>query len=66
MSLADKRVESILGRAGKFYAEAGAKIAGSLKCERCGHVTACPAEKASEHLRSGWPRHCGYTMSLVR
>ncbi|WP_368911598.1 hypothetical protein [Taklimakanibacter deserti] len=34
---------------------------GILWCTKCGHTTSIDAADA---LRNGWPRHCGYTMTI--
>jgi hypothetical protein len=35
-----------------------------LHCESCGDVILCDLEDVEQFRRSGWPRHCGETMSV--
>lgn len=34
-----------------------------LECGMCGETQ--DLGEVSEHLKNGWPRHCGFTMSLI-
>lgn len=34
---------------------------GQVWCHECGHTEQV---NSGEALRSGWPKHCGYTMSI--
>ena len=34
---------------------------GQVWCTPCGHTTKCDAADA---FKNGWPRHCGYTMTI--
>lgn len=36
-----------------------------LKCEGCGRTISLNFEKASRYLSNGWPKCCGYTMTLI-
>jgi hypothetical protein len=48
-----------------YFRRAGKRIAGELRCARCGFWMTCPPERATHYLREGWPLHCGETMLLT-
>lgn len=35
----------------------------TLQCYRCGHRTNATTEQCARYLSTGWPTHCGATMT---
>lgn len=35
----------------------------TLQCYRCGHRTNATTEQCARYLSTGWPTHCGVTMT---
>lgn len=43
-------------------ADALAGLGGFLLCEKCGDRRPLRGQSIRDHVQSGWPRCCGYTM----
>lgn len=55
------RLESVRGLHRKIADDVPQLKRGIVWCTKCGHSARIDAADA---LRNGWPRHCGYTMTI--
>lgn len=49
----------------RLLRQVGQRIAGELRCARCGLTLECSARAAARYLQEGWPKCHGETMVLT-
>jgi hypothetical protein len=61
MSDIETKVRSMIGLHERIVADVPALRRGRVWCRECGHTERVDS---AECLRHGWPKHCGYTMTI--
>lgn len=59
-----KRRAEIVRLADEFFADTSKICTGKLVCWTCGNEQDCGEADANQYLRTGWPKCCGFAMTL--